>query len=55
MREQVLRQFFQGKSSAAELAQDVDGSTKKVSVTSVEDMDEDFTVTNNMALRFATP
>jgi hypothetical protein len=54
MREQVLRQFFEGKSTAAELAKDVAGSTKKtsprVSVTSVEDMDEEFTVTADMAV-----
>jgi hypothetical protein len=54
MREQVLRQFFEAKSTAAELARDIVGSTKKTgpitSVTSVEDMDEDFTVTTDMAV-----
>ncbi|HEY8670702.1 MAG TPA: hypothetical protein VIL63_07680 [Terriglobales bacterium] len=54
MREQILRQFFETKSTATELAQDIDGSTKKttpqISVTSVEDMDEDFTVTADMAV-----
>jgi len=54
MREQILRQFFEAKSTAAELAQDIAGSTKKttpiISVTSVEDMDEDFTVTADMAV-----
>jgi hypothetical protein len=54
MSEQVLRQFFEGKATAAELAQDIAGSTKKTnpitSVTSVEDMDEDFTVTAAMAV-----
>jgi hypothetical protein len=54
MREQVLRQFFGAKSTAAELALDIAGSTKKTnpitSVISVEDMDEDFTVTTDMAV-----
>src|SRR3954470_21051938 len=54
MREQVLRQFFEGKATAAELARDIAGSTKKTSpifsVISVEDMDEDFTVTADMAV-----
>ena len=54
MREQILRQFFQGKSSAAELAHDVSGSTRQstptISVTSVEDMTEDFQVTADMAV-----
>jgi hypothetical protein len=55
MREQILRQFFEGKSSIAELAQDVFGSTRRaasaISITSVEDMDEDFQVTSEMAIR----
>jgi hypothetical protein len=54
MREQVLRQFFEAKSTAAELARDIAGSTKKpspiTSVTSVEEMDDDFTVTTGMAV-----
>jgi hypothetical protein len=54
MREQVLRQFFEAKSTAAELARDVAGSTKKTSpitsVISVEDMDDDFMVTTDMAV-----
>jgi hypothetical protein len=54
MREEILRQFFEAKSTAAELAQDIEGSTKKTTpiilVTSVEDMDEDFTVTAAMAV-----
>ncbi len=55
MREQVLRNFFEGKSSAAELGRDVAGSTKrngpKASVISIEDMDKDFVVTADMAAR----
>jgi hypothetical protein len=60
MREQVLRQFFEAKSTAAELARDIAGSTKKpspiTSVTSVEEMDDYFTVTTDMAVaRYAMP
>jgi hypothetical protein len=55
MREQILRQFFEGKSSATELAGDVSGSTRQstptVSITSVEDMDGDFRVTSDMGVR----
>lgn len=55
MREQILRQFFEDKSSATELARDVFGSTRQstptVSITSVEDMDEDFRVTAEMGVR----
>jgi hypothetical protein len=55
MRERILRQFFEGKSSGIELAQDVSGSTRHatpvISVTSVEDMDGDFLVTSEMAIR----
>jgi hypothetical protein len=55
MREQILRQFFEGKSSATELAGDVAGSTRQststVSITSVEDMDGDFRVTSDMGVR----
>jgi hypothetical protein len=55
MREQILRQFFEGKTSATELARDIAGSTKQrsatVKITSVEGMDEDFTVTSSMAVR----
>lgn len=54
MREQVLRQFFEAKSTAAELARDIAGSTKKTSpitsVTSVEEMDDNFMVTTDMAV-----
>jgi len=54
MREQVLRQFFEGKSSATELARDISGSTKQstptVSMTFVEDMDSDFRVTCEMGV-----
>jgi hypothetical protein len=55
MREQILRQFFEGKTSAVELARDVSGSTRQstptVSITSVEDMDEDFRVTADMGVK----
>ena len=55
MRETVLRQFFEGKATAMELARDVAGSTTQpselVSVVSIEDMDDKFTVTGNMAIR----
>jgi hypothetical protein len=55
MREQVLRNFFEGRSSAAELGRDVAGSIKragpKASVVSIEDMDKDFVVTADMAVR----
>ena len=55
MREQVLRDFFEGRSSAPELQRDVAGSTKragpKATVVSIEDMDKDFVVTADMAVR----
>ncbi len=54
MREKMLRDFFVGKSSGAELGQDVAGSTKrsgpKTAVVSIEGMDTDFVVTTNMAV-----
>jgi hypothetical protein len=52
MRERVLRDFFEDKATAAELAMDVAGSisqkTQTISVVSIEDMDEEFTVTAAM-------
>lgn len=55
MRERVLRDFFENKATAAELAQDVAGSisqkSPKVSVVSIEDMDGEFTVTAAMLVR----
>jgi hypothetical protein len=55
MREKVLRDFFEGKSSAAQLERDVAGSTKtsgpKTTVVSIEDMGTDFVVTTDMAVR----
>ena len=55
MRERVLRDFFDDKVTAAELARDVAGSmsqkTQKISVASIEDMDEEFTVTAPMLVR----
>jgi hypothetical protein len=55
MHERILRDFLLGNATAAELAQDVQGSTKwtndKTSITSVEDMDEDFRVSASMAIR----
>ena len=54
MREQILRQFFEGRSSVAELAHDVSDSTRAstptTSITSVEDMAEDFQLTAGMAV-----
>ena len=55
MRERVLRDFFEDKATAAELAQDVAGSisqkNQKVSVVSIEDMHDEFTVTAAMLVR----
>jgi hypothetical protein len=55
MRERVLRDFFEGKLSAAELERDVAGSTKtsgpKSTIISIEDMDTEFVVTADMAVR----
>jgi hypothetical protein len=55
MRELVLRHFFEGKCSAAELAQDVAGSIKQTSriasVVSIENMDGEFSLTADMAVR----
>ncbi len=54
MREQKLRDFFEGKASAAELARDVRGSTSTsgiLSKVSIEDMAESFTVSSAMAMR----
>ena len=55
MRERVLRDFFEDKATAAELAMDIEGSiaqkTQKISVVSIEDMDEEFTVTPAMLVR----
>jgi hypothetical protein len=55
MREEVLRQFFEGELTAKELAQDVAGSIKKtgsrISTLSIENMDRDLKVTTEMALR----
>jgi len=54
MRERVLRDFFEDKATAAELAEDVAGSisykSQKVSVVSIEDMDGEFTVTAAMLI-----
>ena len=55
MRENVLRDFFENKATAAELAQDVAGAmsqkTEKISVVSIEDMDGEFTITSPMLVR----
>jgi hypothetical protein len=55
MRERVLRDFFENKATAAELAQDVAGAisqkTEKISMVSIEDMDGEFTVTTPMLVR----
>jgi hypothetical protein len=54
MDESVLRDFFLGKVSGAQLAADVSGSTthpeSKVSVVHIRDMEEPFTVTRPMAV-----
>jgi hypothetical protein len=55
MRERVLRDFFENKATAAELAQEVAGAisqkTEKMSVVSIEDMDEEFAVNAAMLVR----
>jgi len=52
MREQVLKQFFEGRVSAAELATDIRSSKKnvgdKVTLVCIEDMDGRFSVTRSM-------
>lgn len=55
MRERALRDFFEDKATTAERAGDVAGSIsqkgQKISVVSIEDMDEEFTVTAAMLVR----
>lgn len=55
MREEVLRRFFEGKCSAAELALDVAGSARRedviCTVVTIEDMKQPFTVTADMGIR----
>jgi hypothetical protein len=55
MHEEVLRKFFEENATATELAQDVAGSTKQtsetVSVVSIVDMDSEFTVTSDLAIK----
>ena len=55
MKEAVLRDFFLGKVSAAELAADVKGSRKMVSAiqsqTAIVDMDSEFEVTPEMLIK----
>jgi len=55
MRERILRDFFEGTATAPELARDVAGSTKQtseiVSVVSIVDMDGEFTVTSDLAIK----
>ncbi len=54
MREEVLKNFFEGTASAAELSADIAGSTKHVtsviSYQRVEDMECEFTVTRPMLI-----
>ncbi len=54
MRESVLADFFMGRVTARELADDVHGSTKRVSeiqtTTQIEDMASPFLVTRKMAI-----
>jgi len=53
--EHVLRDFFKDKPTASELARDVAGSisrkSQQTSVVSIEDMDDEFTVTAAMLVR----
>lgn len=54
MREQKLRDFFEGRASAAELARDVKDSTSTSGIfskVSIEDMAEPFTVSSPMVVR----
>ena len=55
MRERVLREFFEDKATAAELAHDVAGSIEQTSqqttLVTIEDMDVDFMVSADMAVR----
>jgi hypothetical protein len=55
MREQVLRDYFEGKVTATKLAKDVRGSMQNsggiTSLVSIEDMDHEFTITSGMAVR----
>jgi hypothetical protein len=58
MREKAIRDFFEGKSSPVELQRDIAGSTRstkrsgqKIAIVSIEDMDTDFVVTADMAVR----
>jgi hypothetical protein len=55
MRERILRDFFEGRATAAELARDVAGSTKqtseRASIVSIEDMDDEFPVTSDLTIK----
>src|SRR5579862_4299917 len=55
MREQTLRRFFEGTATARELARDISGSDRRaspnVTITSIEDMDDEFDLTATMAVR----
>lgn len=52
MQEDLLRKFFEGQATVAELAKDIERSTKHytslVTVHSIQPMDADFTVTRTM-------
>ncbi len=52
MREEILKQFFQGEATASDLAKDVAGSTKRLnsiaSRVDIEDMETEFCVTRPM-------
>jgi hypothetical protein len=54
MREQVLKDFFEGNATAAELSADIAGSTKHVasivSYQRIEDMEGEFSVTRPMLI-----
>ena len=55
MHEEILARFFEGEISGKELADDLEGSERRLSdvatVTRVEDTGEGFTVTRDMAIR----
>lgn len=59
MTEIILAQFFEGRTTAATLAGDLNGSETRVtdiaSTVGIEDMPEDFVVSREMALRLCDP
>jgi hypothetical protein len=55
LKEAILAQFFEGKITGAKLANDLDGSERRISQTEsivkIEDMQEEFFVSREMAIR----